>query len=69
MKPRDIQDVFRFRHILVLGVEVDEMAFDLPGLATMGSLTIPQPMQGELGRPINHFYLKFLDFSGGNPFT
>jgi hypothetical protein len=50
MKPRDVQDVFRHRHILVLGVEVDELEFDLPGLATMGSLNVPRQMQGDCYR-------------------
>jgi hypothetical protein len=46
MKPRDIQMVYRKRHILVLGVETERLRFDLQGLATLGALAKPRQMQG-----------------------
>ena len=38
MKSRDIREVFRYHHILVLGVETEKMEFDLEGLSSLGSL-------------------------------
>jgi hypothetical protein len=46
MKGKEIQAIFRHRHILVLDVEVDEMAFDIEGLSTLGSMTLSRQMQG-----------------------
>lgn len=47
LSPEDIQNILRYRHILVLGVEVEEMYFDLAGLSSLGSLTRPRSIQGE----------------------
>ena len=47
MMAPDIQNVFRHRHILVLGVDTAEMKFDLKGLGSVGSLTQCRQMQGE----------------------
>jgi hypothetical protein len=46
MKGKEIQAIFRHRHILVLDVEVDKMAFDIEGLSTLGSMTLSRQMQG-----------------------
>ena len=50
LPPRVIQDIFRYRHILVQGVETKEMAFDLEGLATLGSISLPRYVQGKSQR-------------------
>ena len=47
MRAKEIFEVFRHRHILVTGVETEEMAFDLKGLATLGSVTRVRQMQGK----------------------
>jgi hypothetical protein len=46
MSPSVVQEIFRHRHILVQGVETDEVAFDLAGLASLGSISLPRFMQG-----------------------
>jgi len=43
----EIQDIFRERHILVVGVPTEQMGFNPEGLATMGSLVTPRQGQGE----------------------
>lgn len=48
MSAKEIQAIFRHRHILVLGVPTDQMAFDLEGLSTLGSLVLPREGQGKL---------------------
>jgi hypothetical protein len=47
MTAQQIQCIFRERHILVHGVETEKMEFNLEGLATLGSLTLPLEVQGE----------------------
>ena len=47
MSPAVIQDIFRHHHILIQDVETEEMAFDLVGLASLGSITLPHFIQGE----------------------
>jgi hypothetical protein len=47
MDGETIREVFRRRHILVTGVETEDMDFDLEGLSTMGSLIRTRQMQGE----------------------
>jgi hypothetical protein len=47
MTASEIQSIFRYRHILVHGVDTDGMQFDLEGLSTVGSVTLPREMQGE----------------------
>ena len=47
MSPAVIQDIFRHRHILVQDVETEEMAFDLAGLASLGSIRLPCFIQGK----------------------
>jgi hypothetical protein len=47
MSGKDIQEIFRERHILVLGVPTEQMGFNPEGLATMGSLMTPRQGQGE----------------------
>ena len=47
MSPAVIQDIFRHRHILVQDVETEEMAFDLAGLASLGSIVLPRFIQGK----------------------
>ena len=44
MAPRQVQDIFRDRHILVLGVDAEVMKFDLAGL---GCLNATHQVQGE----------------------
>ena len=50
MSPAIIQDVFRYCHILVSGVENEQMAFDLAGLATLVWILLPRFVQGESDR-------------------
>ena len=47
MSPAVIQDIFHHRHILVQDVETEEMAFDLAGLASLGSIALPRFIQGK----------------------
>jgi hypothetical protein len=47
MPPTIIHDIFRHRHILVQGVETEEMAFNLQGLASLGSIALPRFIQGK----------------------
>jgi len=47
MRAKEIFEVFRHRHILVTGVETEKIAFDLEGLATLGSVTRVWQMQGK----------------------
>jgi hypothetical protein len=47
MDPMVIQTIFRRRHILVLDVPTEEMAFDEYGLSTLGSLTKSRQIQGK----------------------
>jgi hypothetical protein len=47
MAPQQVQEVFRHRHILVLGVETEAMKFDLVGLGSMGCLNATRSVQGE----------------------
>lgn len=46
MTTAEIHAIFRHRHILVEGVETSEMEFDLEGLGSLGSITLPRSMQG-----------------------
>jgi hypothetical protein len=46
MSAIDVQNVFRYRHILVTGVESEKMEFDQAGMSTLGSLTQTRHMQG-----------------------
>ena len=46
MSGREIQDIFRERHILVVGVPNEQMSFNVEGLATLGSLVLPRQGQG-----------------------
>jgi hypothetical protein len=41
-----IQEIFRRRHILVLDVPAEDLAFDEEGLSTLGSLDHPREMLG-----------------------
>ena len=47
MSPAVIQDIFRHRHILIQDVETEEMAFDLVGLASLGSIMLPRFIHGK----------------------
>ena len=47
MAPRQVQQIFRERHILVLGVDPEAMKFDLAGLGSMGCLNATRQVQGE----------------------
>ena len=47
MAPKNIQDVLRYRHILVTGHDTENMQFNLEGLATLGSLSQVRDMQGK----------------------
>ena len=47
MSAKEIQGIFRHRHILVQGVPTDPMAFNLEGLSTLGSLVLPHDGQGK----------------------
>ncbi len=46
MDHKVVQDVFRHRHILVTGMVTENLQYNLQGLMTLGSLTIPRHMQG-----------------------
>jgi hypothetical protein len=45
MTAREIQEIFRHRHILVLDAPVEKLNFDCEGLETMGSLHTPRTFQ------------------------
>ena len=47
MAPREVQEIFRDRHILVLGVDAEVIRFDLAGLGSMGCLNATRQVQGE----------------------
>ena len=47
MSPAVIQDIFRHRHILIQDIETEEMAFDLAGLASLGSIVLLHFIQGK----------------------
>ena len=47
MSPAVIQDIFCHCHILVQDVETEEMAFNLVGLASLGSIALPRFIQGK----------------------
>ena len=49
MSAREIQDIFRHRHILVLDAPVEELDFDRDGLETLGSLHLSRTVQGKFG--------------------
>lgn len=66
MKSRDIQEVFRYRHILVLGVETEKMEFDLEGLSSLGSLMRPRSMQGK-GSGMGIHLICLICFYSGTP--
>jgi hypothetical protein len=48
MDPKEIQDIFRRRHILVINVPGKPMQFDRKGLSTIGPFKKQVPMQGEI---------------------
>ena len=47
MDAKTIQGVFQQRHILVTGVESEEMVFDLVGLSTLGCPEVTRSVQGK----------------------
>jgi hypothetical protein len=47
MAPQAIQDVFRHRHILVLGVPFEEAYFDEDSLAIFGDIDRPRDITGQ----------------------
>ena len=47
MSVKEIQDVFRHRHILVLDAPVEQVKFDRDGLETLGSLHLSRTVQGK----------------------
>ena len=47
MSPAVIKDIFHHHHILIQDVETEEMAFDLVGLASLGSIALPRFIQGK----------------------
>lgn len=47
MQGPQIQDIFKHRHILVHGVEVEDMAFDEQGLSSLGGLHVSRTMHGK----------------------
>jgi hypothetical protein len=53
MPPRQIQEIFRKRHILVRNSPGAKLEFDIEGLSTLGSLDKQYYFQGELNW---HFY-------------
>jgi hypothetical protein len=46
MSAKEVQDIYRERHILVVGVPTEQMSFNPEGLATLGSLVLPRQGQG-----------------------
>jgi hypothetical protein len=48
MSAREIQEIFRHRHILVLDAPVEQLNFDRDGLETLGSLHLSRTVQGKL---------------------
>jgi hypothetical protein len=65
MSAAQIQDVFRHRHILVSDVPTEKMEFDLEGLSSLGSLSRPVSIQGNMNQyiPLGARLAKFY-FSG-----
>ena len=52
LKPAQVQEVFRHRHILVRGPPPDNFQFDLHGLSQLGSLTSARDIQGSMLWPL-----------------
>jgi hypothetical protein len=65
MSAAQIQGVFRHRHILVSDVPTEKMEFDLEGLSSLGSLSRPVSIQGNINQdiPLGACLAKFY-FSG-----
>ena len=57
MHPSQIQKVFRHRHILVSNVPTDEMEFDLEGLSSIGSLSKPISIQGNMNPSASSWFI------------
>jgi hypothetical protein len=57
MHPSQIQKVFRHRHVLVSNVPTEKMEFDLEGLSSIGSLSKPISIQGNMNPTTSSWFI------------